>query len=520
MLVFLILLFGCKDQLDIVNPNKPTPENVKTEQGILSFAQGALYVNGLQQDNFLYFFSSVLNTHERTGDLVGSNENPAEVYCPDNITLDNGSNLISINPNGQKQYLKDNNTPSNKYNTFYVEWKLMYAMNNAMNNVLANVDEIVMSDSKKNTLKAWAYFWKGFSYSRIGSMYYAGIINDEPNKTNSKYVTREEILIEAESNFVKTETLLQSLTGNQDYEEVLSKLIPSTCQVGKGEAPSTVEWIRNINTMRARNLLLNTPVISMTTTQWDKLLTLTSNGIKVSDNTFTVRTDELGNLLPALEYTAAQAIGPDADGGGFLTKVGERFIQEFRSGDQRFSNNFKQIPTWIGPDDRGAGSNTRFVLVDKGNGIAGAVVMVDTEVGAHELYIAGSYEENVLMLAEANIYKGNIDAGLAGIDELRNYQGAGLAATAGTGLTADQAKEELRRERRVGLAFRGFAFYDARRWGVLKNGRTGCVVVDFDGTVSTNATIQYGYLDYWDVPVFEFFYNPASADSAPIVNPD
>ncbi len=98
--------------------------------------------------------------------------------------------------------------------------------------------------------------------------------------------------------------------------------------------------------------------------------------------------------------------------------------------------------------------------------------------------------------------------------------GAGLAPVTGRGLTDAQAKEELRRERRVALAFRGFAFYDARRWGVLKNGRTGSVVVDFNGVVNTNATIQYGYLDYWDVPVFEFFYNPASADSAPIVNPD
>jgi hypothetical protein len=88
------------------------------------------------------------------------------------------------------------------------------------------------------------------------------------------------------------------------------------------------------------------------------------------------------------------------------------------------------------------------------------------------------------------------------------------------GLTIDQAKEELRRERRVALAFRGFSFYDARRWGITDNGRTGCVVVNFDGTVSTNATIDYRYLDYWDVSVAESFYNPPSPDSAPIVNPD
>ena len=39
------------------------------------------------------------------------------------------------------------------------------------------------------------------------------------------------------------------------------------------------------------------------------------------------------------------------------------------------------------------------------------------------------------------------------------------------------------------------------------------------GVVSTNATIDYNYLDYWDVPDNELAYNPAAAGSAPIVNP-
>ena len=289
--------------------------------------------------------------------------------------------------------------------------------------------------------------------------------------------------------------------------------------MGKGFPLTTAEWLRHINSLRARNLLVNTPVTSMSSAQWDQILTLTTNGIKQTDNTFTIRTDALGNLLPFNSFTAAQAIGPASQGGGG-NKVSERLIQDFKPGDKRFKNNFALIPAYIGPGDRGTNFNTRYMLVDQGKGMPGVVVMVDRTIGAQELYLACSYEENVLMRAEANIYKGNINAGLALIDELRDYQGAGLAAVAGTGLTSDEAKEELRRERRVGLAFRGFAFYDARRWGVLQNGRTGCVVVGLNGVVSTNATIQYGYFDYWDVPVAESFYNPASADSAPLVNPN
>lgn len=350
-------------------------------------------------------------------------------------------------------------------------------------------------------------------------MYYAGIINDEFTKVNADYVSKDEILTEAENNFAKAESLLVSLSANADYESVIDALIPSLCKVGKGGALTTDQWIRNINTMRARNILVNTSVAEMTTEQWGKLLALTSSGISETDNTFTIRTDDLGNLLPNNAFTAAQAIGPASNGGGG-NKVSERLIQDFKLGDKRFTNNFKQIVAWIGPGDRGTSFNTRYLLIDKGKGMPGVLVMCNRTIGAHELYIAGSYEENILMQAEANIYKGNIDAGLALIDELRTYQGAGLTAVAGTGLTSLQAKEELRRERRVALAFRGFSFYDARRWGVLENGRSGAIVVDFNGVVSTNAKIDYGYLDYWDVPIAESFYNPPSSASAPIKNPN
>jgi len=75
------------------------------------------------------------------------------------------------------------------------------------------------------------------------------------------------------------------------------------------------------------------------------------------------------------------------------------------------------------------------------------------------------------------------------------------------------------------LLFRGTAFYDARRWGVIYDiskggGRKGCTVVTPDGTLNTNATINYNFLDYWDVPADEFVLNPPAAGSAPIKNPN
>ena len=123
------------------------------------------------------------------------------------------------------------------------------------------------------------------------------------------------------------------------------------------------------------------------------------------------------------------------------------------------------------------------------------------------------------MLAEYHIRNGEIETGLGYIDDVRTYQNSGLTAVAGTGLTQDQSLEELRKERRVGLFMKYVAFYDARRWGILKpvsqgGGRTGAVVtlgMGYPGFELTgyddNAIIDYNYLERFDVPVTETDFN-------------
>ena len=96
---------------------------------------------------------------------------------------------------------------------------------------------------------------------------------------------------------------------------------------------------------------------------------------------------------------------------------------------------------------------------------------------------------------------------------------------AGTNLTVPQATAILRSERRVALVFRGLAFYDARRYGIIYDiskggGITNAVIVSSTGVVSTHATINYNFLDYWDVPADESVLNPPDAGSAPVVNPN
>jgi len=528
LLISASLLGACSEELDVKNPNQPTVGSANTEFGIVALASGAVYANGFKDLKFYdgvngYFWTGAVGFHEIMGDVVGmeaANVFANQIGLPDEVILDDGTKVVNpSSPKQQKTLIRQINTNAQQgSNPLYYEWAYMYSMNNGCNNILKILEGVKFATgdaTKRAALQAWCYWWKGFAYSRIGSMYYAGLIIDEPSKTNGNYVSKEKVLAEAENNFAKAETILKGLQQNADYNEIIGKLIPAFCQVGKGLVPSPEMWVRSINTFRARNLVANATPDKV---DWAKVKSLTDNGVRENDFVFTGRSNTNGDFIsPRNGSMAAKSTGNPLV--GFNTyKISERLMQDFKAGDKRKDNNFEALPrTWIGNGDRGNSFNTRWQLLDGGKDMAGVVTLSSLAVGAYELYLAGTYEENELMKAEALIYTGNIGGGTQLIDAIRRLQGAGLPAIT----TSDRAAalEELRSERRIGLVFRGLSFYDARRWGVIENGRKGCVVIDGSGVVNTNSTINYNFLDYWDVPDNELVYNPAAAGSDPVKNP-
>ena len=535
--IFISSIVSCKKQLEVKNPNQPTPESATTEAGIIALAQGGVYRNGFRDLKYSdgvygFFWSGAIGFHEMMGDAIqveAANAFINQIGCPDKATLDDGTVVLNPNsPNTQKALIRNvvNFNSNQGQNTLYYEWAYMYSMIKACNSILDIAETATFLSepaTKKATIQAWAYWWKGFAYARIGSIYYAGIINNTAEGTNSNYVTKEAIISESDRVLDLATAALNTVTAVTAYNEVLGKLIPGFCQVGKGGILTTDMWKRNINTLKARNILVNTPVATMTADQWTSILTLTNNGVLATDKIFTGRSNTAGDFLSPTSGTVASKV-QNALAGGNTYKLSERLVQDFKPGDNRLANNIAQTVTWIGSSDRGHVFNTRYRLINKGAGMAGVKVYTNTDAGGEETFLAGSYEENELMKAEALINTNSIDAGLALIDAVRNSQGAGLAAVSNTGLTLAQAKEELRRERRVALPFIGLSFYDARRWGIINpvsegGGRTGAVVITGTGAVNTNATIEYNFLDYWDVPDNELVYNPPSASSAPVKNP-
>ncbi len=535
ILVLLPAFFSCKKQLDVKNPNNPTPSSANTEQGIVSLAQGGIYVNGFVNLKFsdgVYgaFWSGAMGFHEIMGDVVGAEAANAylnQIGCPNSVTLDDGTVVLNPSaPNQQIDLIRQINTNANQgSNTLYYEWAYMYNMISACNSLLELVDQVTFiedGDTKKAAIKAWAYWWKGYAYSRIGSTYYAGIINNTSTATNGTYISKEGIIAESDAQLDLAATTLSSITNADVFSAIIGKIIPDYFQVGLGGVPTPDMWMRSINTLKARNILVNKTVAEMTTTDWNAILALVNDGLKEDDNVFTLRTNEAGDLISASGTVAGKTVSTSA--GGNTYKLSERWVQEFDTlKDLRFKNNIAATTTWIGNSDRGNVFNTKHTLIDGGNGL-NAVVYASSSPGDYELYLAGTWQENELMKAEALIYTGNVNDGLKSIDAVRINQGAGLPALNGTGLTAGDAKEQLRRERRITLAFRGLSFYDARRWGVIYpvsegGGRENAWVISNAGVFNTHAIIDYNYLDYWDVPDTELAYNPPAEGSAEVKNP-
>ncbi len=542
-----------KDQLQVGNPNAPTlQDNVKDLKGIVALAQGGTYFNGFR-DNMGWlgdsYYNLPWNYHELMGDNTcggeGSNNQTTTMGVPDWIETDGtpGSKLTNSSP--QVAVIRAYNTRAatgNANNALYYEWVASYQLNGAMNIVLSQADVLSkngkLNDTQLKTIQAWAHFWKGFAYSNVGTMYYGGLIIDEAFGKSSDYVSHDAMVTAGSNEYDKAATLLGSLSDGGDYAYVIGKLIPAHCQTGLGNPPTTGEWKAVINTLKARNILENrlSPFVngnanatisksSMTAisqSDWATIKSLTDAGIQKGQNVFTGRTTDVNNFFSANSGSVAAYLTGKASTAP--EKVSERLIQNFDSADLRLTTNFNTDYSFTS----GYSFTTRYSLQDGGGSFwpNGAYAYGTKTIGAYELFLAGSYEENALMGAEARIRTGDIAGGMALINAVKAYQGAGVTASAST---LEDAMTALTRERRVALAFRGMSFFDLRRWGVTYDvskggGAYGQVVVfgksggGFD--VYPNATISYNYMDYWDVPGDETELNPAATGSEWLTNPN
>jgi starch-binding outer membrane protein, SusD/RagB family len=511
---------GCsKSELDLSNPNVPGIPSLNTEEGFIRAGAGVHRKFGwLNQYDYWWMVMTYHNTMgDNTWSSVG-NFGMRWANQVERIILDNGTVLTPPQGSNQGTELKARNTRSNgDQNVFNYEWTCMYQINNQANLILLqaeNPDLVLVGnvDAKKNVLRAWAYWWKGFAYSRLGSMYVSAIITNTFNETNSDFKPREQIIAEANANFDKAVTELNAINDMATYNEVLDKLIISFTKTGRGGNFSPAEWIRHINTYKARNILISKKPSELGATEWNSILTLTQDGLQPADKILTMRSADAQDVVL---QTAWSPFRLTTNAWEF---VSERWIQEFKPNDARKTRNVvTRANPAVNQSGRGFQYGTRYdlKLIENGGDYVSALS------GRAEVPVGATYEENALTRAEALIHTNDIEGGLQLIDQVRTYQNAQLPAVAGTGLTLAQALDELFRERRIALFQKNTAFYDYRRFGFACKGcqRSGVVVLGPGGAVNTNATIVYNYMDYFDVPSNELDFNAPGAGSANVTFP-
>ncbi|MFY7964882.1 MAG: RagB/SusD family nutrient uptake outer membrane protein [Chitinophagaceae bacterium] len=547
-----LMITSCsKKELNQIDPNNPSPSgSLATEGGMKAYGAGILGrtlfdVPNSGVSNILHIS---LTNHSLMGDemfLPYGNFGFRWVNQVYNITLPNGT--VSTNPFGVTQQVSlqgFNSIGAGDRNAFMYEWTLCYFFIQQANQMLASLDKGISYDAggdnatKKATFQAWAYWWKAYAYSRIGSLYLAGIITNDPlGGTNASFVHHDAIIVEANKQFDNCVTALDKIAPASvagDYTTLMKALVLSFNDNENVVTPDM--WKRQINTYKARNLLANKKVSTMTTADWNNVITLCNAGLQPTDNIFNFGMTKDGNNDLSNSWMHPFAFtGPNTQ----WTFVSERLVQEFKTGDDRFTKGILQLPAPPNVDptyDLSAFANIRSRGYQFGTRWAAKPI----EDGG--LYATGSansglsplactYEENALMLAEALINTNQIEAGLAQIDAVRTFQNAALPATVGTGLSLSDAKEELRRERRIGLFLKGVAFYDARRWGVTApvtsgGGRAGGIVYVPQDALGVGTPAQavpcllnYSYMDYWDVPQNELDLNAPATGSATVANP-
>lgn len=558
----LLLLWACKKSLlQLGNPNAPTPvSSLTTEAGIDAFAMGEYQKwiaipPGDGQTNIFevaFFMESGMGDEDfepysNFGGRFPANTDTVYIPAPYNIAYGNlsGFNQIGI-------LRSKNSRVSGEGNSVLYEWSVDYFMNAQANLLLNALDNPALSLSgdavtKKGLLQAWAYYWKGFSYSRLGSMYLSAVINDQPANglTDSVFMSHDNIITAANANFDKAVAILSGLSANADYQATFKAIVPSFNLNTQIITPAM--WIRLIHTYEARNFLVNHKVATMSNGDWTTVANLAATGMVQGDYAFMWGMAPGGiNDLSNSNAAAITSTNPTGvlfggfwyhpyalhtSTGGQLTYVSERLIQDFQPGDARFTKNFYTLPApAVNVLNRGIMFGTRYGAKEIDS--AGSFASSDHK-GA--VPISPTWEENTLMIAEAKIRSGSdINGGLALVDQVRTAQGAGLAPTATAGLTQVQAIEQLRSERRIALYLRGLAWFDARRWGInapmsAGGGRAKANVLVPGGAYAPGVTptpptlllqcnISYNFVDYWDVPQNELDFNAAASGSAPIKN--
>ncbi|MEO7121516.1 MAG: hypothetical protein ABIY62_10480, partial [Ginsengibacter sp.] len=388
----ILILSACKkESLQLTNPNSPTPNSLTTEAGLESFAQGIFskWMANVPGEGSTDIMEIALAMQSNMGDEDFSPWANWGLRYPANvtsITLPAPYNTKWVNPTGISQQVilaSNNSRQAGEANSLQYEWNVCNFINVQSNTLLKALDNTALSISgdtttKKGLLRAWGYWWKGYAYSRLGSLYIAAIINNEPGTgtTNGNFADHDAVITEANTNFDKAASILAGIKETADYDAVFKNIVPSFNLNTRIVTPPM--WLRQINTYKARNYLVNHKVATMTATDWAAVTTLASAGMVKGDNSFYFGMAAGGTNDLSANFFHPFAFHSYGNGFGW---VSERLIQDYKSNDQRLLVNYVPFPGGpvVNVRNRGIQFGTRWNVVDIENG---GTYATDNSIGA------------------------------------------------------------------------------------------------------------------------------------------
>lgn len=497
---FLALPLACDKQLDITNPNNPTPDIVLTEEGMKRQALGLWDAGGG------FWEWVVWSLHEHMGDntvapWINFDWNRffgnIELIEYSDGTADWSPRLQATPSRSQAEWVNFINSREVSGGGYEADWQLSYRFNNEANRILQALDEGVAfsgnAEQKEAAYRAWAHMWKGYAYSRVGLFYEQGLIIDEPDANNNNFVSPDAMLAESQRQYDL------ALEGASAFGVIANDVMP-------GIFPTNVtatSFAQNVYTLKARNLLLGSRRSDLTQADWQQIKSWAEQGLMTNSGALLYDSDESTHLA-AITHRWRLATNVWA-------RVSARVIQILsENGDNRLNNFvFSSASGTLTNRVTQPQINSPWLTLD-GSPYA------STTPGVPQFVV--SAEENKLMLAEAELALGNPVVAAGWIDDVRSMplQGAGLPPLGSATL------EDVRNERKVALLGRALAFYDARRMGEIDaradgGGIEGVWVYHLDGSGSLvldpNANLYFDFLSYYAVPAHETDFNPLDAGS-------
>ena len=160
------------------------------------------------------------------------------------------------------------------------------------------------------------------------------------------------MIVESNRNLDLAASTLSGIGNQGDYAGVMAQLIPQQCQAGLGMPMSTTEWLHSINTMKARNILMNhlapfvngnpaasiskSSISPMSASDWSAVIDLCNNGVKEGENVFTGRTSGSNSFFNPTWGSVASMLSESNQTTTY--KLSERWVQQYHEGDKRLAN--------------------------------------------------------------------------------------------------------------------------------------------------------------------------------------